>query len=159
MRDATIPTRHYALNLALTRGIQALLLFAFLLGMAPFATAQYRASIQGVVTDPSGAVVPGVALTLKNNSNNHTMTATSNDSGVYNFNALPPDTFTLTADAARIPDQDPRKPAHYSRAGERCKHQASAWNGLGECHSLGQRSSGARYRDGHGKLDHHQQSD
>ncbi|HET8637819.1 MAG TPA: carboxypeptidase-like regulatory domain-containing protein, partial [Acidobacteriaceae bacterium] len=97
MRDATNPTRQYALNRVLTRGIQAFLLFAFLLGMTPFATAQYRASIQGVVTDPSGAVVPGVTLTLKNNSNNHTMTATSNDSGVYNFNALPPDTFTLTA--------------------------------------------------------------
>ena len=83
MRDATLPTRQYALNRGVTRTLQALLLFAFILGMAPFATAQYRASIQGVVTDPSGAVVPGVRLTLKNTSNNHTMTAiTSNNSGV-----------------------------------------------------------------------------
>src|SRR5882757_4901904 len=61
--------------------------------------AQFRASIQGTVTDPTGAVIPGATLTLNDTDTNHTMTATSNGSGVYNFNALPSDHFDLTANA------------------------------------------------------------
>lgn len=63
----------------------------------PFAHAQFRSSIQGSVTDASGAVVPGVILTLTDNDTNQLLTATTNNSGVYNFNALPPDHFTLRA--------------------------------------------------------------
>lgn len=60
------------------------------------AHAQFRTSIQGVVTDPSGAVVPGATLTLKDAANNQTIVHTSDSSGVFNFNALPADNFTLT---------------------------------------------------------------
>ena len=62
--------------------------------------AQYRASIQGVVTDPEGAVVSGAALTLKNLDTNLQLTATSDENGVYNFNALPPAKFSLTVEKA-----------------------------------------------------------
>ena len=57
--------------------------------------AQYRTSIQGTVTDPTGAVIPGATLTLKNPSTNETVVRTSNGEGIFNFNALPPDHFTL----------------------------------------------------------------
>jgi len=60
------------------------------------AYAQYRASIQGVVTDPSGSIVSGVTLTLTNLETNQKLTATSDDSGIYNFNALPPNRYSLT---------------------------------------------------------------
>ena len=62
------------------------------------AFAQFRTSIQGVVTDPAGAVVPGATLTLKNLSTNDTVVRTSNEAGVFNFNALPADHFSLTAE-------------------------------------------------------------
>jgi hypothetical protein len=62
------------------------------------AVAQFRTSIQGVVTDPTGAVIPGVTLTLKNLSTNQLITRTSGGDGVYNFNALPADPFVLTAE-------------------------------------------------------------
>src|SRR5580698_8466686 len=62
------------------------------------AFAQFRTSIQGVVTDPTGAVIPGVTLTLKNLSTNQIITRTSGGDGVYNFNALPADPFVLTAE-------------------------------------------------------------
>jgi hypothetical protein len=58
--------------------------------------AQYRTSIQGVVTDPEGAVIPGATLTLKNMSTNQTVVRTSNETGVFNFNALSADRFSLT---------------------------------------------------------------
>jgi hypothetical protein len=60
--------------------------------------AQYRTSIQGAVTDPTGAVIPGATLTLKNKSTNETVVRKSNDSGIFNFNALPADHFTLTVE-------------------------------------------------------------
>ncbi len=63
------------------------------------AHAQFRASIQGTVSDPEGAVIPGATLTLTDTDTGRVLTATSNSSGVYNFNALPPDHFTLSAAA------------------------------------------------------------
>lgn len=65
---------------------------------APVLHAQYRASIQGTVTDPTGAVIPGVTITLTNTATNQKQTAVSNGAGVYNFNALPPGSFKITAE-------------------------------------------------------------
>ncbi len=62
--------------------------------------AQFRTSVQGVVTDPDGAVIPGATLTLKNNATNETVVRTSDSAGVFNFNALPSAVFTLTATKA-----------------------------------------------------------
>src|SRR6266700_260100 len=45
--------------------------------------AQYRASIQGVVTDPQGGVVSGATLTLTNLDTNQKLISTSNESGIY----------------------------------------------------------------------------
>lgn len=66
--------------------------------LAPCAKAQYRASIQEVVADQSGAVVPGAKLTLVNLATNETQVCVSNDVGVYNFNALPAGHFKLTVE-------------------------------------------------------------
>jgi len=57
--------------------------------------AQYRTSIQGVVTDASGAVVSGAKLTLTNPATGETQVRVSNEAGVYNFNALPAARFRL----------------------------------------------------------------
>jgi len=75
----------------------------FLVAMLLFAVsvrAQYRASIQGVVTDPEGAVVSGATLTLTNLDTDLALTATSDENGVYNFNALPSAKFSLTVEKA-----------------------------------------------------------
>jgi hypothetical protein len=72
--------------------------FLLLVLMAVPAHAQFRTSIQGVVTDPNGAVVPGATLTLTNVATNETVTRTSNEEGIFNFNALPADHFTLVVE-------------------------------------------------------------
>jgi hypothetical protein len=69
------------------------------------AHAQFRTSIQGTVTDPTGAVIPGATLTLTDTDTNHVLTTTSNASGVYNFNALPTDHFNLTVSAKDFKQQ------------------------------------------------------
>ena len=80
-------------------GLRAALLFATLAWLTvPTAQAQFRASIQGVVTDPTGAVIPGATLTLTDTGTNESKVTTSDASGIYNFNALPPDIFTLVVE-------------------------------------------------------------
>jgi len=68
----------------------------FLLAIASGpAYAQFRASIQGTVTDQTGAVIPGATLTLTDLGTAKVSTSTSDGNGLYNFNALPPDAFSL----------------------------------------------------------------
>ena len=69
----------------------ALFALACVLVLSPMAQAQYRTSIQGVVSDASGAVIPGAKLTLVNPATNEKIVRTTNEAGVYNFNALQAD--------------------------------------------------------------------
>ena len=69
--------------------------FACIVFFAALAHAQYRTSIQGAVTDTTGAVVPGANLTLTNPATGEKQVRVSNDAGVYNFNALPAAPFRL----------------------------------------------------------------
>lgn len=62
--------------------------------------AQFRASIQGTVSDEQGGVIPNAKVTLTNTATNETQTRTTNGQGVYSFNALPSSTFKLTAEAS-----------------------------------------------------------
>ncbi len=73
-----------------------LAVLAATLGMSAAANAQFRTSLQGSVTDPEGAAIPGATLTLKDNATGTTIVHTSDSAGVFNFNALPADNFTLT---------------------------------------------------------------
>src|ERR1700719_2153879 len=77
-----------------------MLYLVVMLLFAVSARAQYRASIQGVVTDPEGAVVSGAILTLTNLDTNLQLTATSDENGVYNFVALPSARFSLAVEKA-----------------------------------------------------------
>lgn len=60
------------------------------------AQAQFRASLRGTITDPSGAAVAGATVTLTNTDTNFTVTSTSDANGIYQFNALPPAPYKLT---------------------------------------------------------------
>src|SRR5690349_12649650 len=66
--------------------------------LASSAHAQYRASIQGVVTDPQGGAVSGASVTLTNLETNQVQTATTNDQGIYNFNGLAPSRYSITVE-------------------------------------------------------------
>ncbi len=66
--------------------------------LVPAAHAQFRASIQGTVSDVSGAVIPGATVTLTDLGTGKVLTSTSDDRGLYNFNGLPPDQFSIVAE-------------------------------------------------------------
>lgn len=57
------------------------------------------ASLNGQVTDPSGAAVSGAAVVLKNTDTGLSLTATSSGDGVYRLAPLPPGKYELTVTA------------------------------------------------------------
>lgn len=84
----------------LTSLLRAFVCALFVLTLATTARAQFRAAVQGTVTDQSGAVVPAAALTLRNNETGRVQTAASGDEGFYRISELPPGTYTLTVEKA-----------------------------------------------------------
>jgi len=77
-------------------------LFVIVLLIAPSLVAQSLVSgdLTGTVTDPSGAVVSGVTVTLKSDATGATRTTMTNGSGAYRFSLLQPGNYTVTANAS-----------------------------------------------------------
>src|SRR5581483_11387591 len=57
------------------------------------------ASIGGTITDPSGAVIPGATVTVKNVATGVTTSTKSDKAGLYNFQFLPISTYSVTGAA------------------------------------------------------------
>jgi hypothetical protein len=69
--------------------IVAVFLGVLLVAMsAPTFAQTSRGTVLGAVTDPQGAVIPGATAELKNVGTNQTRTSTTNDSGIYRFDAV-----------------------------------------------------------------------
>ncbi len=67
--------------------------------MLPAAWGQeFRGKIQGLVTDPSGAVIPGVTITLHNIKTGIQTVKITNETGLYRFDNVDPGSYTLTAE-------------------------------------------------------------
>ena len=73
-------------------------LLAMLLPTLP-AFSQGTSSLQGTVTDPSGAVIPGATVEITNLATQATLTALSNDEGAYRFPQVQPGTYNIRASA------------------------------------------------------------
>src|SRR5437667_12321064 len=65
-----------------------------------FAQATASATIQGTVTDKSGAVVSGAQVVAKNKATDVSRTTTTSDDGYYKFELLPVGTYTVTVSRA-----------------------------------------------------------
>ncbi|HEX8422063.1 MAG TPA: carboxypeptidase regulatory-like domain-containing protein, partial [Pyrinomonadaceae bacterium] len=74
--------------------------------LATTASAQFRASVQGTVADPTGAVVPGATVTLTNNETGKSQTTTTSDEGFYRFSGLAPGRYTITGENAGFKKQE-----------------------------------------------------
>jgi len=78
--------------------LRVLLCGLFLLFAVGSANAQFKAGIQGTVTDTAGGRVPGAAITLTNKETSKTQTTTANEEGFYRFSQLAPGSYNLSAE-------------------------------------------------------------
>jgi hypothetical protein len=92
---STLPASEKFMSHSLSRS----LLIAAAISLLP-AAAQYRAGLQGVVTDPQNAPIPGAAVTLTAKETNTVRTASTNESGAYTISALLPGAYSLAVEKA-----------------------------------------------------------
>ena len=77
----------------------AVAILSLLVFLPSFVLAQTGTStIRGTVTDPSGRVVPGATVTLRNVSTNTARTATTTDAGTYVFDFIKPATYSVAVE-------------------------------------------------------------
>jgi hypothetical protein len=69
------------------------------LGWATLSHAQFSGSVQGTITDLTGAVVSGATVTLTNIATNVSSTDTTGSSGEYRFNNVQPGDYTVVVTA------------------------------------------------------------
>lgn len=81
---------------ARTTGTLLCVLAALLFTVVALAQVGNQASLEGTVTDSSGAVVPAATLTATNSATGVSFTAESNQDGLFRFALLPVGTYTLT---------------------------------------------------------------
>src|SRR5688572_11951882 len=70
-------------------------LLTILLLVAPLAAQDNSATINGRVTDSTGAFIPGVTVSLTSPAIQGSRSAVTDETGSYRFNLLPPGTYTV----------------------------------------------------------------
>jgi hypothetical protein len=75
------------------------------LTLAAAASAQFKAGVQGTVTDATGAILPGASVTLTSNETNKAETTTASEEGFYRFSGLAPGSYTLSVEQAGFKKQ------------------------------------------------------
>lgn len=91
------PTPSCIPRFSLRRAALAFIVLCF--SVAAFAQIGGTGSLQGTVTDPSGAVVAGASITVTSTSTNAAFTQKSTDAGLYSLAAVPPGAYTITVTA------------------------------------------------------------
>lgn len=85
----------FASRLSLTIAV----LFVVALGGFTVSAQTGTGSIRGTVKDPQGNAVAGAKITLRNDEKNFSRDQVTDSDGGYTFTAVPPDTYTLEAEA------------------------------------------------------------
>src|SRR5690348_12001398 len=78
----------------------SLLLFLLVLAISASAQNANTGTVFGVITDPSGAVIPSATVTLHDVATGQERTATTNEVGRYNFASVNPGNYSIKATAA-----------------------------------------------------------
>ena len=67
--------------------------------VAPAQAQTSRGTLSGIVTDASGATLPNATVKLTNKETNQNRATTTNDSGLYRFDAVDPGSYELNVSA------------------------------------------------------------
>ncbi len=89
-------------NLTRSRAALALYgtLFSLLLASSSSVFAQGSSTVRGAVKDPQGNVVAGATVMLINEGKNFSRSQTTSEDGIYNFTAVPPDTYRVDVESS-----------------------------------------------------------
>jgi Carboxypeptidase regulatory-like domain/TonB dependent receptor len=84
-----------------TRAVQLVLLLLVCLALVPAASqAQlYTGTVTGVVTDPTGGVIPSAKVELVDQDKGYSFSATTDNTGRYLFRSVAPGTYKITVEA------------------------------------------------------------
>ena len=82
-----------SLNIALC--LSGLICFLFLAMPVTLSAQEAAAAINGIVTDASGAAVPGATVTLSNSATGVSRATQTNGAGIYNFVQVLPAPYTM----------------------------------------------------------------
>ena len=74
-------------------------ILACLCVFAPVSRAQFKASLQGTVTDANGGAVSGAMVTITRNDTGTTRNTTTSEEGFYRISELAPGRYTITVEA------------------------------------------------------------
>ncbi len=76
------------------------LLGFFLLALSISVFGQFRAGVQGTITDSAGAVVPGARVVLTSKETNQSVETTASDEGFYRFSSLAPGQYSIAVESS-----------------------------------------------------------
>ena len=82
----------------MNQAVRPLAILLLLCGSSVVRAQEVRASISGIVTDPSGAPVSGAAITVTNTETSAAEDTRSNQGGAYFTPFLPPGAYRLTVE-------------------------------------------------------------
>src|SRR5262245_21717008 len=85
--------------------IATVLLGSLFLAMTGFAQVGINGTLSGTVSDPSGALIPGVEVTARNTGTGVASTTIINESGTYRFPSVQPGSYQVTATLAGFQTQ------------------------------------------------------
>src|SRR5947208_14473909 len=89
---------------AIQRASSLFCLVSFLL-LPPTVWAQYGSSLQGTISDQSGAAVAGATVTATNQATGVSNNTQTNDSGFYRISGLPPGNYSVLIGAVSFKSQ------------------------------------------------------
>src|SRR5689334_2107732 len=78
--------------------VRTVLCGIFIFGAVITAQAQFRAGVQGTISDSAGALVPEAKVVLKDTETGKTQEVTSNEEGFYRITGLAPGKYELTVE-------------------------------------------------------------
>lgn len=84
------------MQLRIKTTVRLLLSVLMVLGLSIAASAQFKAGLQGTVSDSNGAIVANAAVTLTNTETNQSQKTQANDEGFFRFGGLPPGVYRLS---------------------------------------------------------------